>query len=83
MEPNSHGKLAAMLDSLVNDVLALPAEERLELLDRIWDSLTAEADALPLSEAHARAIDEALEDHIKNPDDVMTRSELFTALRRE
>lgn len=72
-----------MIETHLQEILALPASERLRLIDLIWESLTPEADQLPLSEAHIRAIDEAVAEHEANPDDTISRDELFDMIRRD
>jgi putative addiction module component (TIGR02574 family) len=66
----------------VSAILKLPAEERLHLVELIWESLTANPAAVPLSDAHRAAIDERLAEHALNPDDVVSRDEVFAEARR-
>ena len=56
----------------VAEFLSLPAEERLRLLELLWESLTAAPSSMPLGDAHRAAIDEALAEYRQNPDDVLT-----------
>ena len=49
-----------MSDADVAEILKLPAEERLRLVELIWESLGTTPDAVPLSDAHRVAIDEEL-----------------------
>lgn len=48
----------------------LPVEERLILVKEIWDSMAAESDAVPLTDAQRAEIQERMEDDDVNPDDV-------------
>jgi putative addiction module component (TIGR02574 family) len=66
----------------VSAILKLPAEERLQLVELIWESLTATPAAMPLSDAHRAAIDERLAEHEINPDDVVSRDEVLAEARR-
>jgi len=71
-----------MSDSDVAELLKLPAEEKLRLLELLWESLSASASALPLSDAHRAAIDEALAEHRQAPDDVLTLEQVLSGVRR-
>ena len=72
-----------MSDSDVAELLKLPAEEKLRLLELLWESLSARALALPLSDTHRSAIDEALAEHRQAPDDVLTLEQVLSGVRRE
>lgn len=43
-----------------DEALALPVAQRLSLVAELWDSIAADQKSLPLSEDHARIIDERL-----------------------
>ena len=44
------------------DISALTPEERLSLLERLWDSLAATPEAIPLTEAQREELDRRLDD---------------------
>ena len=71
-----------MSDADIAEILKLPAEERLRLLELIWESLTPDPAALPLSDAHKAVIDERLAEHTRTPEDVITRDEVLAESRR-
>jgi putative addiction module component (TIGR02574 family) len=71
-----------MSDSDVAELLKLPAEEKLRLLELLWESLSTSASALPLSDAHRVAIDEALDEHRQSPDDVLTLEQVLSGVRK-
>ena len=71
-----------MSDTDIAEILQLPVEERLRLVQLIWESVAAEPWAVPLSDAHCAVIDERLAEHERNPDDVMTRDEALAEARR-
>jgi putative addiction module component (TIGR02574 family) len=54
----------------------LPVEERLALVEDIWDSIAADSAALPLTDAQRAELDRRLADHETNPDDVVPWEEL-------
>ncbi len=66
----------------VADILKLPAEERLRLLEIIWASLAAEPSSLPLGDAHRAEIDARLAEHERSPNDVISRDEVFKQAQR-
>jgi putative addiction module component (TIGR02574 family) len=49
------------------DVAQLTVAERLELLDALWDSLRSAPDAVPLSDAKHRLIEERRVEHQRDP----------------
>ena len=71
-----------MSDTDVAEILKLPAEERLRLVEIIWASLVTEPSSVPLGDAHRAMIDERLADHERNPDDVVSRDEVLAEARR-
>ena len=74
--------LSAMSDADVAEILKLPVEERMRLVELIWESLAADPAALPLRDARREVIDERLAEHERNPDDVATRDEVLAEARR-
>jgi putative addiction module component (TIGR02574 family) len=71
-----------MSDADIAEILQLPVEERLRLVQLIWDSVAAEASAVPLGDAHLAVIDQRLADQEAAPDDVATRDEVLAEARR-
>jgi len=71
-----------MSDADVAEILKLPAEERLRLVELIWESLAAKPSEVPLSDAHRAVIDERIAEHERNPDDVVPRDEVLAQARR-
>ena len=50
----------------------LSVEERLALVEELWDSIAEDSAALPLSEAQRAELDRRLADHEARPDDVIS-----------
>ena len=48
--------------ALLNEILDLPPEERLQLVEKIWDSLAVSATAVPVAEWHQAQLDHRLDD---------------------
>ncbi len=43
------------------ELIRLPVSDRLELIEKLWDSIDAEADSLPLADWQSEVIDKRLE----------------------
>ena len=71
-----------MSDTDIAEILQFPVEERLRLVQLIWDSVAADASAVPLGDAHRAVIDKRLAEHEAHPDDVASRDEVLTEARR-
>jgi putative addiction module component (TIGR02574 family) len=71
-----------MSDTDFAEILKLPAEERLRLVEIIWASLVAEPSSVPIGDAQRALIDERLAEHERNPDDVVSRGEVLAEARR-
>ena len=62
--------------NLLDDVLALPPADKLELFERLRESLRDDPAADPTSEAHKRVLDERLDDLAANLDDAASWEEV-------
>ena len=71
-----------MSEADVAEILKLPAEERLRLVEIIWASLVTEPSSVPLGDAHRALIDERLAEHERDPEDVVSRKEVLAEARR-
>lgn len=61
-----------MSKSLIEQVLNLPPAERMDLMDRIWDSLAEKPELIPLPEEHRRILEARLKSHRANPGEVVS-----------
>lgn len=66
--------------ALLSEILDLPPEDRLQLVEKIWDSLAVSAASIPVPDWHQAELDRRLED----PDERATASweEVQARLRR-
>lgn len=71
-----------MSDANVTELLKLPPEERMRIAEIIWASLAADPEVVPLGDAHRALIDEAVAEHERNPDDVVSRKQVLAEARR-
>jgi putative addiction module component (TIGR02574 family) len=56
------------------EIFNLTAEERLQLIESLWDSLSPAE--VPVPEWHKQLIDQRLDDHRRNPEDSSSWEEL-------
>ena len=56
-----------MSTALIDELKSLSVSERLDLVEQLWDSIAADPDSIPLTDAQARLIDERLESHRRDP----------------
>lgn len=71
-----------MSDADVAEILKLPPDERMRLLEIIWTSLVSDPSSVPLGDAHRAVIDERLAEHERNPDDDVSRDQVLAEARR-
>ena len=71
-----------MSNTDIDEILKLPIEERLRLVELIWASIAATPAAVPIGDAHRAVIDERLAEHARSPDDLLTRDEVLAEARR-
>jgi putative addiction module component (TIGR02574 family) len=59
----------ATLDTqqIVDAFKRLSQDERVRVVEELWDELTRELEAQPLSDAHRRLLDERIRQHDENP----------------
>lgn len=57
----------------------LPVEQRLALVQELWDSIAASEERLPLSEAKRQELDRRLADHEANPNEVIPWEQIEAA----
>jgi putative addiction module component (TIGR02574 family) len=74
--------LILVSDADLAEILKLPAEERLRLVELIWESLRSTPDDVPLGEAHRVALDAELSDHQRDPSNVLTLEEVLSGIRK-
>jgi putative addiction module component (TIGR02574 family) len=63
------------------DITGLTREERLELLERLWDSLAADQMALPLTDAQREELDRRLDELDRDGPTGIPAEEVLVRLR--
>jgi putative addiction module component (TIGR02574 family) len=71
-----------MSEAEITELLKLPAEERLRLVEAIWESLSVTPADVPLGDAHREAIAAELAEHRRNPNDVLSLDQVLAGIRR-
>jgi putative addiction module component (TIGR02574 family) len=66
----------------LEELKKLPVAERLELLEKIWESLRQDPEAVPLTDAQRRELDRRVEDLEKDPDAVESWETVQDYVRR-
>lgn len=59
----------------------IPIEQRVLLVEEIWDSIYRESNNLPLAEHEIRIIDECLEEHLRDPEGAIPYEEIEKEFR--
>ncbi|MGM0498274.1 MAG: addiction module protein [Bacteroidota bacterium] len=62
--------------SKIKDILKLSVDKRINLVQMIWDSIAADAEASEISKGHKDILDKRLEAHQNNPQDVVSWDEV-------
>lgn len=70
--------MGASVKSLGIDRLSL--DERLTLVEDIWDTIATDSGALPLTDAQRAELDRRLTEHKSNPDDVAPWEEVKASI---
>lgn len=66
------------LTATLNQITALSIEDRIHLVQAIWDSINAESEQLELTETQRQELARRLEDHEANPSAVIPWEEVRT-----
>jgi len=72
--------MAVSLKSLGIDRLGI--EERLTLVEELWDSIAADSSAIPLTQTQRDELDRRIAEHEANPDDVVSWEEVKSTLTK-
>ena len=61
----------------------LPADEKLDYLQSLWDRMAAHPEQVPVPEWHRAVIAKRLAEHREHPDDVMPWEELRESVKEK
>jgi len=68
--------------AVMQEIATWPLDQRLELLERVWDDLLDSGWQPPLTEAVRAELDRRLQAAKANPDEVVTWDEIVNHVRR-
>ena len=68
-------------NNLLNELLVLPASDRLDLIRRLWRSLLDDPCSLPLPDEQKLELDRRYEEYLDNPNDGSTWEEVESYVR--
>ncbi|MBN2611216.1 MAG: addiction module protein [Bacteroidales bacterium] len=66
----------------IKNILKLSIDERIHLVQTIWDSIAADTEVSEISEEHKKILDERLEAHKNNPNDVVSWDEVKKSVKK-
>lgn len=66
----------------LKDILKLSVDDRIHLVQTIWDSIAADTEVSEISEEHKQLLDERLEAHKNNPNDVVSWDEVKSSVKK-
>ena len=69
--------------NIIDGVLALPAEERLDLVRRLWDSIREDAVHMPLSDQQKLELDRRYDEFLHDPAEGSTWEEVETFVQQK
>lgn len=76
------GRIPDVNVPLLTEALKLPAPERIELAEALWDSVQRDTDTFPVPQAHLAILEERLRDMEANPGDESTWEEVRDRLQK-
>ncbi len=70
------------MSTVLKHALSLTVEDRLQLIEEIWDSLAATPEAIPVTDAQRRELTRRRRAHARNPSAVKSWGEARAKLER-
>lgn len=67
---------------LVAEILELPVAERMQLVEAIWDSISAAPESLPLTQWQREELDRRLAEYEADPASGSSLEEVFARIRQ-
>lgn len=71
------------ITATLNAITALSVEDRIRLVQSIWDTIAAEQAYPELTDVQKQELDRRITDSESNPDNVMTWEEIKASLKRQ
>ncbi len=71
------------ITATLKEITALSIEDRIDLVQAIWDSIAAEQAYPDLTEAQQEELDRRIADREANPDNLLTWEEIKASLKKQ
>ncbi len=71
------------ITATLNEIVNLSIEDRIRLVQAIWDSIAAEQAYPALTEQQKRELDNRIDDYEMNPDNVLTWEEIKASIKKK
>ncbi|NER92609.1 MAG: addiction module protein [Symploca sp. SIO1B1] len=68
------------ISATLNEIISLNIEERIRIVQAIWDSIAAEQAYPDLTERQKRELDDRINDYESNPDNLLTWEEVKASI---
>jgi len=72
-----------MSPAQIEEILGLSIEERIQLVEAIWDSIAEHPESLPVTDAQRKELDRRRADHLRNPQAARPWSQVRDSLARK
>ena len=73
--------MAIDIGHTIDEIRSLSVDERLMVVEAVWDSLTDDASLIPLSPVQRAELDRRLDAHEANPSNVLTWDQVLERLQ--
>ncbi len=73
--------MAIDVNHTIHELKALPVQERLKVVEAVWDSIDEDGSALSLSPSQRAELDRRMADHDMNPESALTWDQVLEQLR--
>jgi putative addiction module component (TIGR02574 family) len=70
------------MTTTLNEIIALKVEDRIRLVQEIWDSIAAEQAYPELTDAQKQELDRRIADTEANPDNTLTWEEIRASIKK-
>lgn len=80
--PPQHRLKTMNIEQTISDLAALPVDERLRIVQMLWDSIPPES-AVTVSPDQRAELDHRIAAHEENPDSAILRDELERRLKKD
>ncbi|MBD2433105.1 MULTISPECIES: addiction module protein [Fischerella] len=71
------------ITATLNEITALSVEDRIRLVQAIWDSIAAEQAYPDLTEVQKQELDRRITDYEANPNDVLTWEDIKASIKSQ